>query len=394
MSPSASYDESVQAARVKQLATECGFELAGVAVAEPVEPDFARYRAWVDAGMAGKMSYLADHRAEVRRDPKNLLTAARSIVCVGKLYNTGAAEPSPGHALIARYARGRDYHDVLREQLEELARRIHAEEAHEWRVCVDTAPLLERSYARQAGLGWIGRNQCLINQSQGSWFVLGELLTSLAISPDAPPPDRCGSCSRCIDACPTQAIIPDGAGAWTLDARRCIAYLNIELHGAIPDELRRPMGANVFGCDICQDVCPWNGRAPETSDATFLLDFDAAPELETLARLSAEKFRERYRHTPVTRPKYDGFLRNVAVAMGVSGAERFREPLEYLTRTGSTLVADHAEWALQQLKSEHLLAENVNQVENAGRVQAGQAWTDQTQTDQEQRDACVEARHS
>jgi epoxyqueuosine reductase len=353
------YDEIVQAATVKQLARECGFELAGVAAAVPLADDFARYQAWIDAGMAGKMSYLADHRAEVRRDPR-------------------ACDAGHETALIAKYARGLDYHVVLRERLEELAQRIHADEtpadeAHEWRVCVDTAPLLERSYARQAGLGWIGRNQCLIHEPQGSWFVLGELLTSLAIAPDSPPPDRCGTCSRCIDACPTQAIRPSGIDGWTLDARRCIAYLNIELHGAIPEELRSPLGANIFGCDICQDVCPWNSRAPEANDPAFLAEIDASPALESLAYLSAEEFRARYRHTPVTRPKYDGFLRNVAVAMGASGQERYRQPLEYLAGHSSTLVAEHAQWALGQLKLEHLAAENV---------------------EIEQRKACVEAPHS
>jgi epoxyqueuosine reductase len=367
------YDEIVQAATVKQLARECGFELAGVAAAAPLTDDIAHYQAWINAGMAGKMSYLADHRADVRRDPRNLLASARSVICVGKLYNTPASDSADDTALIAKYARGRDYHDVLRERLEELARRIYAEEAHEWRVCVDTAPLLERSYAREAGLGWIGRNQCLINEPQGSWFVLGELLTSLAIAPDTPPPDRCGTCSRCIDACPTQAILPNAAGEWTLDARRCIAYLNIELHGAIPEELRQAMGANVYGCDICQDVCPWNRRAPETSDPAFLEDFGASPALESLAYLTAEEFRARYRHTPVTRPKYDGFLRNVAVAMGASGEERYRQPLEHLARHASALVAEHAQWALRQLKLEHLVAENV---------------------EIEQRKACVEAPHS
>jgi epoxyqueuosine reductase len=345
----------VQAARVKALAQECGFELAGIAAAEPLGDAFARYQAWVTAGMAGKMSYLADHRAEVRRDPRELLTSARSVICVGKLYNTGTSE----NAAIARYARGLDYHDVLREKLESLARRIHQDEPHEWRACVDTAPLLERSYAREAGLGWIGRNQCLIHQGQGSWFLLAELLTSLAVTPDGPPPDRCGTCSRCIDACPTQALVPDGADGWALDARRCIAYLNIELHGAIPEDLRQPMGANVFGCDICQDVCPWNRRAPETMDPAFHIGMDVSVPLETLAALTPDEFRDRYRHTPVTRPKYDGFLRNVAVAMGALGAERFREPLKQLAASGSSLVAEHAEWALRQINQEHFASENV-----------------------------------
>jgi epoxyqueuosine reductase len=357
----------VQAVTVKQLARECGFELAGIAPAEPISADFARYESWVDAGMAGKMDYLTDRRAELRRDPRNLLAAARSVICVGKLYNRTLRDnqpprdnqPSPkidaGAALISRYAWTRDYHDVVRERLEELAQRIHAHEAHEWKVCVDTAPLLERSYARQAGLGWIGRNQCLINEPLGSWFFLGELLTSLEIAPDSPPPNRCGTCTRCLEACPTQALVPashtsgDAPNEWALDARRCIAYLNIELRGPIPEEHRQAMGANIFGCDICQDVCPWNTRAPETSDPALAAAYDTAPPLDSLAYLTEEEFRARYRNTPVTRPRYDGFLRNVAVAMGASGEERFREPLQHLARSADPTVAEHARWALQQV---------------------------------------------
>ena len=355
------YDEIVQAATVTHLARECGFELAGIAAAEPIPGDFARYESWAAGGMAGRMGYLTDRRAELRRDPRNLLAGARSVICVGKLYyqTLRGHEPPPeidaNAAVISRYAWTRDYHVILRERLEELARRIDALETHEWKVCVDTAPLLERSYARQAGLGWIGRNQCLINEPLGSWFFLGELLTSLAIAPDSPPPDRCGTCTRCIEACPTQALIPSASGAdeWTLDARRCIAYLNIELRGAIPEEHRETIGPNVFGCDICQDVCPWNARAPETADPALTLVCDPAPPLASLACLTEEEFRERYRNTPVTRPGYHGFLRNVAVAMGASGDERFREPLEHLARSANETVAEHARWALEQMSAEH-----------------------------------------
>ncbi len=299
---------------VKTLARECGFELAGIARAEPLDDDFARYRRWAGQGMAGEMRYLTDRRAEVRRDPANLLDAARSIVCVGKLYNQPLPEEKEGHAVFSRYALGRDYHDVLREGLEELARKLEAHEPHAWKVCVDTAPLLERSYARQAGLGWIGRNTCLINEPLGSWFFLGELITTLAIAPDAPPPDRCGTCTRCIDACPTAAIVPEGDG-WTLDARRCISYLNIELRGPIPDEQSDWLGPRVFGCDICQEVCPWNSKAPETRDPAFQPQYDPAPPLKELAGLTESEFRERYRNTPVMRAKYDGFKRNVELAL-------------------------------------------------------------------------------
>ena len=311
------YHEKVESDTVKRLARECGFELAGIARAEPVADDFARYQEWTARGMAGEMRYLTDRRADVRSDPQNLLPGARSIICVGKLYNQAPLPQRHGHAIFSRYAWGRDYHDVLREALEQLAHKLAAVEQHHWKVCVDTAPLLERSYARQAGLGWIGRNTCLINEPQGSWFFLGELVTTLDLSPGAPPPDRCGTCTRCIEACPTEAIVPHG-DEWTLDARRCISYLNIELRGPIPEEQQSWLGSRVFGCDICQEVCPWNARAPESSDPAFLPLYDPAPPLEDLAALSAEEFRDRFRGTPVMRAKHEGMLRNVAAAMNAS----------------------------------------------------------------------------
>lgn len=333
---------------MKDLARECGFELAGVARALPLADEIERYDAWVAAGFAGEMRYLTDRRAQVRHDPRNLLPEARSVICVGKLYNQPVPKAEADDAVISRYAWGRDYHDVLRQGLEELARKLEAVEPHRWKVCVDAAPLLERAYARQAGLGWIGRNTCLINEPQGSWFFLGALLTSLALEADGPPPDRCGTCTRCIEACPTQAFVRAGE-EWTLDARRCIAYLNIELRGVIPEEHRESMGTNIFGCDICQEVCPWNSRAPETTDPAFSPKFETTPKLDTLAYLTEAEFRARFHDTPVTRPKYEGFLRNIGVAMGANGGGRFREPLEHLSRHSNPLVAEHARWALERM---------------------------------------------
>jgi epoxyqueuosine reductase len=338
------------AAQIKRLARECGFELAGIATAEPLPDDSRRYIDWVDRGMAGAMGYLTDRRAHVRTDPKLLLATARSIICVGKLYN--APQPrsteleEAGRGWISRYAWGEDYHDVLRGGLQELAAKLGPD--HDYKICVDTAPLLERSYARQAGLGWIGKNTCLINQEIGSWIFLGEILTSLAVEPDSPPPDRCGTCTRCIDACPTQAI---ASGGYEIDARRCIAYFTIELHGAAPGEMRAHIGQHVFGCDICQDVCPWNSRAPLTQEAAFEARH-FAPPLDELAALTEDEFRSRFRGSPIERAKYAGFLRNVAIAMGNSGLEKFREPLERLAAFQNPLVAENARWALQQLAIE------------------------------------------
>jgi epoxyqueuosine reductase len=215
----------------------------------------------------------------------------------------------------------------------------------EYKICVDTAPLLERSYARQAGLGWIGKNTCLINQTIGSWIFLGEILTSLELEPDAPPPDRCGTCTRCIDACPTQAIAPEG---FRIDARRCIPYFTIELRGSVPEEMRAGVGQHVFGCDICQDVCPWNSGAPVSDEPAFEARH-FAPALEDLAALSLEEFREMFRSSPIQRAKYTGFLRNVAIAMGNSGQAKFREPLERLAAFSDRLVSEHARWALERL---------------------------------------------
>ena len=302
-------------AAVKRIARECGFELAGIARAEPAG-DFEKYQQWLQRGFAGEMRYLTDHRAEARRDPRQLLESAKTIVCVGKLYNTSAAHSgSP----ISRYAWGQDYHDVLRRGLEEMVAQLTAIEPFEWKICADTAPLLERSYARLAGLGWIGRNTCLINEPMGSWFFLGEILTSLDLEPDSPPADRCGVCTRCIDACPTQAIVPGEGGwttresGWTIDSTRCIAYLTIELRGPVPETLTESIGSHVFGCDICQEVCPWNARAPITAEAAFAER--ELPPLEDLADLTAEQFRELTRGTPLGRPKHAGFMRNVRIAL-------------------------------------------------------------------------------
>lgn len=335
------------AEQVKQAARECGFELAGVAAAEPLPDDSRRYLDWVDRGMAGAMGYLTDRRAILRTNPKLLLTSARSIICVAKLYN----KPEPrsiesddsARGWISRYAWGDDYHDVMRAGLERLAKKLSPH--HDYKICVDTAPLLERSYAREAGLGWIGKNTCLINQEIGSWIFLGEILTSLELTPDAPPPDRCGTCTRCIDACPTQAIAPEGR---EIDARRCISYFTIELHGAAPEEMRAGIGQNVFGCDICQDICPWNSRAPIAEDPAFEARH-YTPPLDELAAITEDEFRSRFRLSPIKRAKYAGFLRNVAIAMGNSKLEKFREPLEHLAAAPDPMVAEQARWALDRL---------------------------------------------
>lgn len=339
--------------RIKELAHECGFELAGVTPASPSD-DFARFQAWREDGFAGEMKYLTDGRGDLRSDPRDLLPSARSIICVGKLYNTAHPRSTDvtdaDRGWIARYAWGTDYHHVMRERLALLVKQI-AEvhpERFDWKICVDTAPLLERSYARAAGLGWIGKNTCLINQQQGSWFFLGELLLSIPLAPDLPAPSRCGTCRRCIDACPTEAIVPGEEGQWRLDARLCVSYLTIEKRGPIPDYLGAGIANHVFGCDICQDVCPWNSRAPATDDP--VLDaLQVAPRLEELAELTEEQFRRVFRKTAVWRTKYAGFLRNVAIAMGNAGDPALRQALEKLSRHADETVAAAATEALSAL---------------------------------------------
>ena len=332
----------ITAQEVKELAHACGFELAGVTAAVP-SGDLARFEVWREAGMAGEMAYMTDRRGDLRGDPRSLLPAAQSIVCVGKLYNTG----HPREGGVSRYAWGGDYHDVLRRDLERLLERIV--EAHgepfTSKICVDTAPLLERSYARAAGLGWIGKNTCLINQEQGSWFFLGELLLSIPLAFDAPPPDRCGSCRRCIDACPTEALAPNGEGGWTLDARLCISYLTIEKRGAIASELQAQTGNHLFGCDICQDVCPWNRRGAVTAEDYFGPSAFTA-DLPQLAALTAEEFRTLFRRSPIWRAKYEGFLRNVAMAMGNSRDASMKESLEKLVQHSNPTISATARTAL------------------------------------------------
>jgi epoxyqueuosine reductase len=333
------------------LAQSCGFELAGVAPALPLA-DFERFEIWRKAGMAGEMTYLTDDRGALRNDPRHLLPDAQSIVCVGKLYNTPQPHTADVHdpelGWISRYAWGDDYHDVLRASLENLVGKIAAvyRERFSWRICVDTAPLLERSYARAAGLGWIGKNTCLINQAQGSWFFLAELLLSIPLAPDHPPPDRCGTCRRCIDACPTDAIVWRDDQGWTLDARDCISYLTIEKRGTLPEGTKSRIANHVFGCDICQDVCPWNGRAPADSETVFS-PREVAPALGQLAQMTEEDFKIRFRNSPVKRTKYSGFLRNVATALGNAGTDCARAPLEKLSRHSDSIVSEAARESLR-----------------------------------------------
>lgn len=346
-------------AEIQAAAQACGFEIAGVTRAAP-HADFSRFRNWSASGRAAAMTYLTDHRGELRADPRSLLPTAQSIICLGKLYaseqpfSTEIDDSECGW--IARYAWRNDYHEVLRPLIERLIGRLVELRGAPFasRICIDTAPLLERSYAHAAGLGWIGKNTCLINQSWGSWFYLAEILVDLALAPDAAAADRCGTCTRCIDACPTQALVPNPEGGYDLDAALCIAYLTIEKRGPLSAEEAAHNGRHVFGCDICQEVCPWNLRArlasaPEIDEPLARRLF--APSLIELAGLNEEEFRRMFRSTPIWRSKYSGFLRNVAAAMGNSGSQAMLEPLAKLVLHPDARVAEAAQTSLGKLRA-------------------------------------------
>jgi epoxyqueuosine reductase len=324
------------------LAQRAGFTLAGVAPAAPME-DYVFYQQWVDDGLAGPLGYLTDHRAALRADPRRLLQAARSVLMLAMSYHT----PGPAKHSVARYAWGTaDYHDLLRSRMECVLNGLRAEIGpFEARIVVDTAPLLERSLARLAGLGWIGRNTCLISQKMGSWLLLGAILVDLEQEPDTPVPDRCGSCRACIDACPAAALVQGPDGRFRLDARRCISTWTIEQRGAWPEANRAQSGPWVFGCDVCQEVCPWNRKAPFTDEAGFQ-PVNANPE--GLFEMTPEEFSARFRRTPIARAKHAGLLRNGITALANTGGELV--VLDKLVDAEDEGVREHARWALRRLK--------------------------------------------
>lgn len=337
--------------RVKEIARQLGFDLVGVTgLAPSAQADF--YAHWLAQGYHAAMGYMARPDAvEKRADPRRIMPEARSVIVVGMNYHLGPAPPIAGlQGRVSRYAWGADYHAVMLAKLERLADELAAQAgrplAH--RAYVDTGPLLERELAQRAGLGWIGKNTNLIHPRLGSYFFLGELLIDLELEPDDPfTADRCGNCTACIDACPTGALIAPR----TLDARRCLSYLTIEHRGAIPEELRPLLGNWVFGCDICQEVCPWNQRFARQARRADEHTFQAAHSLLDLPELLAldeEAFRARFRETPLWRPRRTGLLRNAAVVLGNLGYPAAIPALEEAL-SDAPLIAEHAAWALEQL---------------------------------------------
>ncbi len=338
--------------QIKAEAGRLGFDLCGITSADPAQ-SYPRYRRWIEAGRQAGMGYLAQPRAlEVRADPHLILPGVKTILVVAARYarpeDIAPADPHRPSARVAAYAWGQDYHLVIPDRLRELAGFIAQAAGHpvQARAYTDTGPILERDLAQRAGLGWIGKNSCLINPRSGSYFFLGELFLDLEIEPDTPiATDLCGSCRRCIDACPTGCILPDR----TLDAGRCISYLTIENKGDISPELRPLLGEWAFGCDICQMVCPWNLRFASPSGETIFSNDQSTdrPEIAAGLRIDSHEFNRRFKNSPIQRARRKGFLRNLSVVAGNHPHAAFLEPLEALL-TGDTdpIVRKHAAWAL------------------------------------------------
>jgi len=350
-----------------------GFDLCGIVRPEKF-PELEKFAEWLERGYAGEMAYLHDPR---RADPSQLMPGLRSVIVCALNYNTaqsysteaaahGSKSQGPPRGWISRYAWGADYHEVMWEKLNALVAGLKERFAQPFtaRAYADTGPAAERVFAKHAGLGWLGKNTLLLNEDFGSWLFLGVIITSLELPPsleppESPPPDLCGNCRQCLDACPTGALVD----AYVMDARKCISYLTIELRGGIPEQLREHVGWQVYGCDICQDVCPYNRKAPITSVAEFqprrlnsttsLLE----PSLEWLAGLPEREFREAFRRSAVKRTKWAGLVRNACIAFGNTTAatsgplrERIENLLKRLGQSGISTIAESAQWALGRIQ--------------------------------------------
>ena len=339
---------------VKEEAYRLGFSMVGVSPPDPL-PHADIFATWLQQGRHGEMTYLNSPRSRLcRANPEHILPGCRSVLALGMRYPASLPGPKREKALygqISAYAWGVDYHEVLPDRLRRLVQFIESQVGHavQNRWYTDTGPILERELAQRAGLGWIGKNTCLISPREGSYFFLAEILLSIELEPDLPfTADRCGLCTRCIDACPTGCILPDR----TIDARRCISYLTIELKGTIPPELRSQMGEWVFGCDLCQQVCPWNRFATSEVDKAFDHPVPPAVNLVDELRLSGEEFKRKYDHSPVMRAKRRGYLRNVAVALGnLHNTEAIPALAQALMVDQEPLIRAHAAWALGQIGS-------------------------------------------
>jgi epoxyqueuosine reductase len=331
-----------------------GFDLVGITSAFPV-PHIDAYRDWLAKGYHGDMNYLArPDRVERRARPDAIVPNAHSIICAGMNYYSNPLPDEithdPSRGLISTYAWGPEYHDLMLPMLSELAAFIHTntDQVIETRVYVDTGPILERAYAAQAGLGFIGKNTSLIHPRMGSWLFLGEIITDADLPPtsQAPPDARCGTCRRCLDACPTGALV----APYVLDARRCISYLTIESKGAIPQEFRSLIGNHIYGCDVCQQVCPWQRFAKPKQNAPASIDhIHTAPFLKELLEIDEAEFQKRYANTPIQRIGRTRLLRNTAVALGNWADKQAVDALTSALQHPEPLIHDHALWALNHI---------------------------------------------
>ena len=348
---SAPADPSQLARRVRALAREFGFQRCGISGIE-LAKDEAHLRDWLAKGLYGSMEWMARH-GDKRTRPDELVPGTLRVISVGLDYGRNDSEEvwntlaEGERAYVARYALGRDYHKLMRQRLQKLAERIQQEVGpFGHRVFVDSAPVLERALARDAGLGWIGKHTCLIDKNGGSWFFLGEIYVDLPLPIDLPAEAHCGTCTRCLDTCPTQAFV----APYRLDARRCISYLTIEHEGAIPEDLRKPMGNRIFGCDDCQLVCPWNKFAKRHDEPDFRARNDL--DIATLPQLFAwteQEFMQRTEGSAIRRSGHERWLRNIAVALGnAPGSDTVLNALASRRDDGSALVREHVAWALQQ----------------------------------------------
>ena len=339
--------------QIKERAHALGFDPIGIAPVSALADD--HFSTWLSRGYHGQMAYL-ERNAQKRLDPKKVLEGARSILSVALNYFHPYELPYKESRLgvISRYASGDDYHQVMKGKLEELLDFIReVKPGVRGKIYVDTGPVLDKYWAARSGVGWLGKHTNVLARSHGSWFFIGEILLDMDLEYDPAGKDHCGSCTRCIEACPTGAITEP----YVLDSRRCISYLTIELRDDIPEQWREPMGNLIYGCDICQDVCPWNRQSPWSLLEQFKpREINRAPELEELARMSPQDFRERYRGSPIKRTKWRGLMRNVAVALGNSRKPETVAELTGLLNTDDPMVRRHAAWALARIGTSEALA--------------------------------------
>jgi epoxyqueuosine reductase len=336
------------ASRIKSLARQIGFDECRIAKATEA-PHGGEFLSWLEDGFHGEMAWLARNPRR-RIDPGNVLPGCRSVVCLALNYHAPApsdscADPASAPYRIARYALGDDYHEIIEKMLAGLDEAMRGLGGTQ-RCYVDYGPVLEHDFATVSGLGWTGKSCVQIHPDLGTWFFLSEILTTLDLAPDPPTGDRCGRCSRCIDACPTRAILAPRR----LDARRCISYLTIENKGPIPEPFRRAVGNRIYGCDTCMDVCPWNRFAKTSRESRFHAREEIFRRpLRDFLRLDDESFRALFARSPIKRIKLPGFLRNVCVALGNTGGREDLPALESASRHPSPLVAEHARWAMRRI---------------------------------------------